>query len=62
MKANLCSLLFTVLALLFGGATAVCAQVDSSETRVDTARVHLKGRVTDADQEPIPFVIIRVEG
>ncbi|MBQ8969500.1 MAG: TonB-dependent receptor [Bacteroidaceae bacterium] len=32
------------------------------EEKVDTIRVKLRGSVTDENQEPIPFVVVRVEG
>lgn len=62
MKASLRTYVFLFFTLLMGGVSSVCAQVDSTQSQADTIRVHLKGRVTDADQEPIPFVIIRAEG
>lgn len=62
MKVNLCAPILLVFTLLLGSATAVCAQENNPPPQADTARVHLKGRVTDPDQEPIPFVIVRVEG
>ena len=34
----------------------------SQEEQTDTARVHLKGRVTDDKQEPVAMCIVRIEG
>ncbi len=39
----------------------VCA-AHGQDTRTDTAKVHLKGRVVDENQDPIPLCVIRVEG
>ena len=48
-------LLFIVL--LTGCGMTVCAQES-----VDTTRVKLRGTIVDEDQEPIPMVIVRIEG
>lgn len=48
-------LLFIVL--LTGCGMTVCAQEN-----VDTTRVKLRGTIVDEDQEPIPMVIVRIEG
>lgn len=40
------------------GMGTLCAQ----EEETDTVRVKLRGSVTDENQEPIPFAIVRVEG
>jgi len=39
----------------------VCA-AHGQDTQTDTAKVHLKGRVVDESQDPIPLCVIRVEG
>jgi len=52
--------------LLLGGGSIVRAQEPTTAVPADTAtaraKVHLKGRVTDEDQSPIPFVAVLAEG
>ena len=44
--------------LLTGHSSAVFAQ----ETPVDTTKVRLRGSIVDENQEPIPMVMVRIEG
>ena len=52
----LCTFLW-LLTFFAGGNCIVCAQENS-----DTTRVKLRGTVVDENQEPIPLVIVRIEG
>lgn len=52
----LCTFLW-LLTFFAGGNCLVCAQENS-----DTTRVKLRGTVVDENQEPIPLVIVRIEG
>lgn len=49
---------FLLLLPLFWGFLSLSAQ----ENQADTVRVHLKGKVTDESQDPIPLCAVRVEG
>ncbi len=49
-----------LLWLLLGSCLPLAAQ--EAEEKADTARVHLKGKVVDENEESIPMVVVRVEG
>ena len=54
-----CFAIFLVLTMLLTGhSSAVYAQ----ETPVDTTKVRLRGSIVDENQEPIPMVMVRIEG
>ena len=46
--------------LLIGHGGVLCAQTSDDST--DTIRVKLRGTIVDENQEPIPMVIVRIEG
>ena len=54
--------LFSLLFLPLCGGSSLCAQEQTGEEKVDTTRVKLRGSVVDENQEPIPMVMVRIEG
>ena len=54
--------LFSLLLLPLCGGSSLCAQEQTGEEKVDTTRVKLRGSVVDENQEPIPMVMVRIEG
>ena len=54
--------LFSLLFLPLFGGSSLCAQEQTGEEKVDTTRVKLRGSVVDENQEPIPMVMVRIEG
>ena len=54
--------LFSLLFLPLCGGASLCAQEQTGEEKVDTTRVKLRGSVVDENQEPIPMVMVRIEG
>lgn len=48
--------------LLCGGTSLIYAQTPADTVQINKSKVHLKGRVTDPDQSPIPFVMVVAEG
>lgn len=54
--------LFSLLFLPLCGGSSLCAQEQMEEEKVDTTRVKLRGSVVDENQEPIPMVMVRIEG
>lgn len=54
--------IFIVFCLLLSLPMGIVSLHAQEEEKVDTIRVKLRGSVTDENQEPIPFVVVRVEG
>ena len=54
--------LFGLLFRPLCGGSSLCAQEQTGEEKVDTTRVKLRGSVVDENQEPIPMVMVRIEG
>ncbi len=54
----------TILLIVFlmGCGLTAFAQEQPTQEQTDTTRVKLRGTIVDEDQEPIPMVLVRIEG